>query len=103
MQAIAQILKYTKSIMTEIIPGNDYSEYIEKKTYSWQLQELDSDSLSIKFSFDYPEFISFGEADTMKIQLFNTDSWLIPTDESKQSLPDGYEIMLKLSPQGKEG
>ena len=35
----------------------------------------------------------------MNVKFHNTDVYLVPTDESKQAIPDGYQISIKLPPQ----
>ena len=43
--AISELLKLTGSIKAEVIPGIDYEEYIDKKDFTWQLEEYSETSL----------------------------------------------------------
>lgn len=57
------MLKLTGSIKCTLVPGDD--AYLDKKGFSWELKTYDSDKLGIKFVFEYPEYISVGNPDTM--------------------------------------
>ena len=72
----------------ELVPGDD--NYLDKKTFSWELSALNEKEIGLKFKFDHPIYISAGVLDTMKITFYNTKVWISPVDDSKTSIPDGY-------------
>ena len=52
------MLKLSESIIVELVPGDD--NYLEKKTFSWELYSYDETKVGFKFVFDNPEYISVG-------------------------------------------
>lgn len=67
---ITELLRLSGSIKTELIPSSE--NYLDKKTYSWEIVAFKETSIEMKFTYDHPEYISFGSPDTMKITYSNT-------------------------------
>ena len=64
------------------------------------MTELNEDTISIKFYFDNPIYISAGDLeDKIKISFFNTPLFLIPEDSNKMAIPNGWELNIMLPPQ----
>ena len=74
--------------------------HVEKKTFNWTLTTLGVDTMELNFMFDHPSYISQDvKPDTIKITFLNTPYYLIPQDSSKMTLPNGYQVNVKLVPQ----
>ena len=61
----------------------------------------EASKVGIKFTFEHPEYISVGKPDTMKIKFANADTFFQPENSSLQPLPNGYTLVQKIPPQGK--
>jgi len=70
------------------VPGSE--NYIDKKTYKWEIVTYNDNELMMKFTYDYPEYISVGQPDTMKITFSNTEAWIVPSDSNMKSTPQGF-------------
>lgn len=71
---------------------------LEMKSFTWELLSYDENGFNLQINFEYPEYISFGGMDTLKITFYNTYLYLAPKDETLGSIPDQYEIVIKLPP-----
>ena len=89
-------LKLTKSITVTLIPGNDV--YYDKKKFTWTLSKYDESGLSLDLRFENPLYISVFGIDTLKIKFRNANEFFSSND-SKDSLPDGFVLMVKVPPQ----
>ena len=89
-------VKLTGSIQVELIPGNDL--YIDKKGYSWEIVRYDEKGIEFKFKFEHPKYISVEDPDTMLVRFYNTADYLMPVDEEKLPVPEGYTMTIKLPP-----
>mgnify|MGYP000344822846 FL=1 len=85
MMAITELLKLSGSIKTQLIPGTD--NYLDKKTYQWSVESFGGSKFQLKFKYDFPEYISVGQPDTMKITFNHSDTWIVPQDSNKASTP----------------
>ena len=95
---ICDLIKLTDSVKVELIPWK--TTYLPEKTYSWECNEMDSETLSFNFFFDKPPFISTDERpDTLMFTFTNTHLYMVPNDDSKEPIPDGWKVSLKLPPQ----
>ena len=72
--------------------------YLDKKDFQWQLKEYNQKSLSLKFKFDHPKYISVFGIDVMKVVFMNTEELFAPLDETNQSIPDGFTQTINLPP-----
>ena len=93
---MTSLLKLSNSIATELIPGDD--NYLDKKSFVWSLFVFDENMLGIEFKFDYPEYISVDQLDSMKITYFQTDTWISPQNSIKLNVPDGYTQIIEIRP-----
>ena len=95
---ICNLLKETNSITVELIPAS--SRNLAYKTFYWTLEQIDQTRMNFKFYFDFPEYISQdGSPDSMMIKFLNNPLYLIPEDPGKNTLPNGWQIVIKLPPQ----
>jgi len=95
---MSQILKISESLKCTLVPAND--NYLDKKGFTWELYVYEGSKLGLKYTFEYPEYISVGELDTMKVE-FNNTAAFVPTDtENFLTMPSGYTITMKIPPQG---
>ena len=61
----------------ELIPGSQ--EYVDKKTFTWDIEEFNESQMSIKLEFDNKLYISNDDLiDQMKISFNNTDIYMKP-------------------------
>ena len=88
MISLTKLFKLSESIFMELIPGDE--NYLDKKTFEWELSGYSEKEMSFKFKFAHPLFISVGALDTIKITFYNTEVWISPTDPSKLSVPDSF-------------
>lgn len=95
---IESLLKLSKSIEVELVPGSD--NYLDMKGFTWQLASYKETSISLKFTFEHPEYISVGKPDTIKVTYSNAEAWISPQDPNIQGLPQGYTTTFKVKPQG---
>ena len=92
------MLKVSQSVKCTLVPGND--NYLDKKGFKWSIYTYEEVKLGLKFTFEFPEYISVGEVDTMKIE-FNNTAIYVPTGNADfDTMPQGYTITLKIPPQG---
>ena len=100
LPVFTSVLKLSGSIKAEIVPGSP--DNFEKKAYDWQVGSFNEKGIEIKFNFENPEYISFGEADTMRLTYNNMDQLMAPKDTDKQNIPNGYVDVFKIPPQSKD-
>ena len=91
-------MKLTNSIITILVPGQEFNS--DKKTFTWSLTKYDADEISIRFNFTNPDEISSQNIDTMKVIFENTELFLQPADADLSPIAPGFEQVLKLPPQG---
>ena len=72
--------------------------YLDKKGFQWQLKEYNQESLSLKFKFDHPKYISVFGIDVMKVVFKNTEELFAPLDGTSSSIPDGFTQTINLPP-----
>ena len=58
------------------------------------------DQMTFKISFLNPRHLSHGERDTLIVQFFDTESYLVPLASDHKSLPEGFSVPVTVSPQG---
>ena len=67
------------------------SDYIDKKQTDWHINEIGQDGMVIKLNFESPVYIARDErSDFLKVSFYNTGLFLVPVDENKQAVPNGY-------------
>ena len=77
------------------------TNYLDKKRFDWKLEVSKAGRINLKLNFEYPEFISVGEADSVKVKFNNASKWLNADDSQMLSLSDGYELVMPIPPQSK--
>ena len=97
-KVLEKFLKLLGSVKFEFVPANDW--YLDKKGFKWEVGRYNEDGLGFKVTFEHPKFISVGGTDTMKVQFFNSEKYLMPTSDGMNSIPDGYTMVIELPPQG---
>ena len=60
------------------------------------MESFTEEQLNFKLQFDSPEHISIGIVDVLHIEFFNTQAYLAPQVEGKESIPEGYQIVVDL-------
>ena len=78
-----------------MIPADELS--IEKKGFTWDLEEFSSTKMGIQIYFENPSFISAGSRpDKLTVSFYNTTKYLEPEDPELSAVPDGYQLSLPI-------
>ena len=85
-------MKISNSIKIELVPANDF--FLNKKVFNWSLKQYEEYGISFSFDFHHAGHINFGGLDTIKIQFFNAEKFLMPQSEELRPIPDGYTIVI---------
>ena len=54
--------------------------------------------MTIQFEFKNPEYISFGDPDTMRVTYNNMDQLMAPENKDLGNIPDGYTDVFEIRP-----
>ena len=96
-ESIQELLKSSGSMLMKLVPGSDSD--LDYKTFDWTLESFTEQEIRLRLSFDYPSFISNGLVDELYLEFHNTDTYLVPKNEGKEAIPDGYQIRIQLPTQ----
>lgn len=65
LKQLESLLKIAGCIKMELVPGSENN--LEKKQFSWTLQQYDATKIVLKLEFEHPEFISMEAQDSVKV------------------------------------
>ena len=94
-----QVLKITESIKISLVPGTNRKA--ESKNFTWEITEFSSEEMTLQFVFNSPDSVSQDSErpDNIIMGFTNTESYLVPKDESLSPVKSGFKVVIILPPQ----
>ena len=93
-ETLESLFKIAGCITVELIPGSESN--IDKKEFSWRLEEFSDKNIALDFEFENPDYISFDAVDKAKVIFSKTNYFMQPTDVKKSPTPDDFTIIVDL-------
>lgn len=99
LKILENYFKLSGTITVTLLPANEL--YSDKKGFTWELLEFGETKFQVNVVFDHPKYISVGGSDKIKIVVKRGKISMVPQDQNKNPVPDGFTLITVVPPQGR--